>query len=111
MSKRSIQLGPTGRAVAANLKRLRQSRGMTLRQLSAELASRGRALSIDALNQIENGADEDQRRFRRVDVDDLTALAAAFAVPAATLLEVPDCAVCFAAPPPGFTCRTCGTEA
>lgn len=89
MTTGRIELGPTGRTVAANVKRLREARGLTLRALSAELKDRGRPLSADALNKIENGANPDGRAVRRVDVDDLAALSAAFGVgPLALLLPV-----------------------
>ncbi|MFF9687297.1 helix-turn-helix domain-containing protein [Streptomyces sp. NPDC014623] len=89
MTTGRIELGPTGRTVAANVKRLREARGLTLRGLSAELKERGRPLSADALNKIENGAQADGRAVRRVDVDDLAALSAAFGVgPLALLLPV-----------------------
>ncbi|MEU0218941.1 helix-turn-helix transcriptional regulator [Streptomyces sp. NPDC006265] len=89
MTTGRIELGPTGRTVAANVKRLREARGLTLRALSAELKSRGRPLSADALNKIENGASEEPRQVRRVDVDDLMALAVVLGVqPNALLLPV-----------------------
>ncbi|WTK98740.1 helix-turn-helix domain-containing protein [Streptomyces sp. NBC_01508] len=89
MTTGRIELGPTGRTVAANVKRLREARGLTLRALSAELRERGRPLSADALNKIENGAHQDERAVRRVDADDLMALATAFGVgPLALLLPV-----------------------
>ncbi|MFF6966046.1 hypothetical protein ACFY9G_22120 [Streptomyces anthocyanicus] len=66
---------------------------MSLRALSAELKKQGRALGADALNKIENGRpldpgeDERGRQIRRVDVDDLVALALALQVsPTAFLL-------------------------
>ncbi|MFE7980594.1 helix-turn-helix domain-containing protein [Streptomyces cellulosae] len=86
MTTGRIEVGPTGRAVAANVKRLRKARGLSLRALSAELKARGRTLSADALNKIENGAEPDGRGVRRVDVDDLAALAVVFGVSPAALL-------------------------
>lgn len=86
-------MGPTGRAVAANVKRLRASRGLTLRALAAALKEAGRPLSADALNKIENGAPdaEPTKSVRRVDVDDLMALAVVFEVnPSALLLPLDD---------------------
>ncbi|MCC3653214.1 helix-turn-helix transcriptional regulator [Streptomyces sp. S07_1.15] len=87
MTTGRIELGPTGRTVAANVKRLREGRGLTLRALSKALREKGRPLSADALNKIENGASEEPRPIRRVDADDLVALAVALDVhPAALLL-------------------------
>jgi transcriptional regulator with XRE-family HTH domain len=93
MTTGRIELGPTGRTVAANVKRLRGERGLTLRALSATLKEAGRPLSADALNKIENGAADTEpgkggepKPVRRVDVDDLMALAVALDVPVITLL-------------------------
>jgi transcriptional regulator with XRE-family HTH domain len=86
MTTGRIELGPTGRTVAANVKRLRESRGLTLRGLSAALKERGRPLSADALNKIENGNGNEERGIRRVDVDDLMALAVVLEVSPLALL-------------------------
>ncbi|MFI1148717.1 helix-turn-helix domain-containing protein [Streptomyces sp. NPDC020817] len=87
MTTGRIEMGPSGRAVAANVKRLRAARGLSLRALSEALAEVGRSLSPDAINKIENGADEDtQRQIRRVDADDLTAFALVFNVSPLSLL-------------------------
>ncbi|WP_327711298.1 helix-turn-helix transcriptional regulator [Streptomyces sp. NBC_00464] len=86
MTTGRIEVGPTGRTVAANVKRLRESQGLTLRGLSAALKERGRPLSADAVNKIENGAAAPERGVRRVDVDDLMALAVVLDVPVITLL-------------------------
>jgi transcriptional regulator with XRE-family HTH domain len=88
---RVSKLGPTARTVAGNVRRLRQARGISLRALSSQLANGGRALSADAINKIENGCASDAdavtgRQVRRVDVDDLIALAGAFNVSPLALL-------------------------
>lgn len=92
MTTGRIELGPTGRVVAENVKRLRKEKGMSLRALSDALSELGRGLSQDAINKIENGAEEGTRRqIRRVDVDDLIVLAVALNVsPAALLLPLDD---------------------
>jgi transcriptional regulator with XRE-family HTH domain len=69
------------------VKRLRKARGWSLRTLSEALAEVGRGLSQDAINKIENGAEEGTaRQIRRVDVDDMVALAIVFGVSPAALL-------------------------
>jgi transcriptional regulator with XRE-family HTH domain len=89
MAKRRVQLGSTGEAVRRNLTRLRQtlfndgrdSEGVfdsegafvTKVQLARRLADTDRPLTANTVSEVENGA-------RRVDVDDLTALAAALGV-------------------------------
>ncbi|MFF1906023.1 helix-turn-helix domain-containing protein [Kitasatospora sp. NPDC058218] len=86
MTTGRIEVGPSGRTVAANVKRLRETRGLTLRALSVALKDQGRSLSADALNKIENGASDEPRAIRRVDVDDLVALAVVLGVSPVTLL-------------------------
>ncbi|WP_206433847.1 helix-turn-helix transcriptional regulator [Streptomyces sp. ADI98-10] len=86
MTTGRIEVGPTGRTVAANVKRLRESQGLTLRGLSAALRERGRPLSADAVNKIENGAGAPERGVRRVDVDDLMALSVVLGVSPLALL-------------------------
>jgi hypothetical protein len=64
--ERGYDLGPTGQAVAANLRRLRGS--VPLRSLENRLEKIGRRITASALQKIEAGK-------RRVDADELTALA------------------------------------
>lgn len=91
LGKKAIPLGPTGAAVAKNLTRLRKARGMTVRSLSAALAKAGRPLSPDAITRFENAARVGAAQIRRVDVDDLVALAAVLRVnPTALLLPLED---------------------
>jgi transcriptional regulator with XRE-family HTH domain len=70
-------LGPIGETVAANMRDLRGS--MTYAELSQRLAAIGRPIAVLGLSRIESGA-------RRVDADDLVALALAFGVSPVRLL-------------------------
>lgn len=70
MGTRKIELGQTGRIVAARIRRIRERNGLNLQDLSDRLAPLGRPILPSGLSKIEMGN-------RRVDVDDLTALAAA----------------------------------
>ncbi|MBB4711150.1 transcriptional regulator with XRE-family HTH domain [Streptomyces luteogriseus] len=77
--------------MADNVRRLRTARGMSLRALAAELKEIGHPLSSDALNKIENGrtpapGTEEPKQVRRVDVDELMALAQALRVSPMSLL-------------------------
>jgi transcriptional regulator with XRE-family HTH domain/tetratricopeptide (TPR) repeat protein len=72
-------LGPTGERVAARLKQIRLERGLTLGELAARLKELGRPLLLSALSKIEQCQ-------RRVDVDDLVALARALDVSPMLLL-------------------------
>jgi hypothetical protein len=60
--------GPAGRVLATNIKRIRDAQRLTYTKLSKMLAEAGRDLPILALRRIE-------RMERRVDFDDLLALA------------------------------------
>ncbi len=73
------ELGLTALVVAANVRRHRERMGLGFAQLSRELVRVGRDIPPLGLGRIESGE-------RRVDVDELTALAAAFGVSPATLL-------------------------
>lgn len=79
MGTNAVQRGPTADTVAVNVKRLRDDLNLGLRALAARLANAGRPLTHTALDKIERGT-------RRVDVDDLMALAVALEVSPATLL-------------------------
>ncbi len=72
----------TAAAVAANLKAVRRRRGLTVRQLSERLKELGAPILPSGITKIEQGD-------RRVDVNDLMALAAALNVSPARLL-LPD---------------------
>jgi transcriptional regulator with XRE-family HTH domain len=75
-----VDLGPTGEAVAENVRRLRVALGMSLRDLESKLQENGHhAIAHSGLSKIEN-------KSRRVDVDDLMALALALAVTPVALL-------------------------
>lgn len=79
---RPSELEPTGETVAANVVRVRRLRELTLRALSERLAELGHPMSTSAINRIEN-------RSRKVDSDDLMALAVALDVsPLGLLLPV-----------------------
>ncbi|MCH9732731.1 MAG: helix-turn-helix domain-containing protein [Actinomycetia bacterium] len=79
MPKRSVEIGLTGETVRANVKRLRRTQGLTLRDLSDRMKRVDRPMGHSTISEIERGA-------RRVDVDDLMALAVALGVWPATLL-------------------------
>ena len=79
---RRVRMSATGRQVRENVGRIRKGRGMTQVDLAAALLATDRPLGVSAINEIENGA-------RRVDVDDLTALAVALGVNPNALLMPP----------------------
>ncbi|MFF7521238.1 helix-turn-helix domain-containing protein [Streptomyces pseudovenezuelae] len=79
MAARAIQIGEAGEHVAAAVTTQRQRRGWDQRHLAEQVTAAGRNMSASVLGKIESGT-------RRVDVDDLVALAAALDVPPASLL-------------------------
>ena len=72
-----------GECVAANV---RQLRGATLAQLSAQLEAIGQPMSVNTLSKIERGV-------RPVSVDELDALARALSVSTTRLMTHPDLAL------------------
>lgn len=78
--RRAIEVGPHGRRLAANLYRIRNARGLTTRKLAQRLSDLGRPIPASGLTRIEKGQ-------RRVDVDDLLALASTLRVEPMQLLE------------------------
>lgn len=74
-----LELGLTGQVVGKNVTRLRKGAGLNYSGLSQRLADRDRDIPPLAIRRIEDGD-------RRVDVDDLVALAAALNVSPATLM-------------------------
>lgn len=76
---KTLDLGPTGRQVAANVARLRARRGFTYKALSETMEAKGHRIPELGLRRIEAEA-------RRVDADDLAALAVALGVSPLTLL-------------------------
>lgn len=88
--------GLTNSYVAQNIRRARQSIGMDLRTLSEKLTEAGRKLSVSGVSKVELGD-------RRVDVDDLTAIAYALGTTPATLLAPPEGESAFTGVPAGHT--------
>jgi transcriptional regulator with XRE-family HTH domain len=87
MGTRKVELGEAGHTVRAQVRRLREQRGLSLQALSDRLVAVGRPILASGLSKIEAGT-------RRVDVDDLVALAGA-------LGTVPDDLLTPNAPPKG----------
>ena len=68
MAGKEIDLGPTGKQVKENVARVRKARGLSFAELSRQLTEVGRPIPPLGLRRIEEG-------LRRVDVDDIFALA------------------------------------
>jgi transcriptional regulator with XRE-family HTH domain len=82
MTTKKNPLGPTGDTVRQNIKRAREARGLSYAALSRMLAEAGRPIPTLGLSRIEEGQ-------RRVDADDLVALAVALRVNPSALLLPP----------------------
>ena len=84
MSGKKSDLGPIGEHVTHTVRKFRKARGLSYAELSRRLADMGREIPSLGLRRIESGE-------RRVDADDLVALALALDVtPLALLLPSPD---------------------
>jgi transcriptional regulator with XRE-family HTH domain len=79
MSAQKNPLGPTGDTVRHNVRRIREARGLTYAELSRRLKAVGREIPTLGLSRVEEGK-------RRVDADDLVALAMVFGVSPVALL-------------------------
>lgn len=88
--------GITHEHVSANIRAARQAIGLDVRTTSRLLTEAGRKLSPSGISKIENGD-------RRVDVDDLTALAYALRTTPAALLTPPDAATAVTGVPEQYT--------
>lgn len=82
MAGKKTQEGPTGEAVRANVKRFREALNLTFAELSRRLDVLGNPIPSLGLRRIEQGD-------RKVDVDDLVALAVVLKVTPSILL-LPD---------------------
>lgn len=79
MAGRAIEIGDVGKQVSTVVAELRKRRGWDQKRLAELVTEAGRPMSASMVGKIEGGA-------RRVDVDDLVALAFALEVPPARLL-------------------------
>ena len=79
MGTRKVEQGQIGMNVAAQVRRVREQRGWSLRELSEQMGAVGRPVQASGLAKVEAGD-------RRVDVDDLAALATALDVEVHRLL-------------------------
>lgn len=82
MATRALELGPIGQHVADSIARIRRDKGLEQGDLADRVTEAGRPMSASILSKIEGGR-------RRLDVDDLVALAAALDVNPSLLLLTP----------------------
>lgn len=78
-TRRANELGPSGTRVAENIKQVRESLPLTTEQLAERVTAYGRPMRANTITKIE-------KMQRRVDVDDLVALALALRVSVNALL-------------------------
>jgi transcriptional regulator with XRE-family HTH domain len=96
-------LGAAAHNARHNIQRIREERGLHYAALSARLTEAGHPIPGYQLGRLEGGQ-------RRIDVDDLAALARVLGVTPGELLEPPpQCEQCQGEPPAGFTCNRCRT--
>jgi transcriptional regulator with XRE-family HTH domain len=82
MNSKAIELGPTGRRLTDTIRTLRRQRGISQTELAERMAAAGRPMGMAGISRIERGE-------RRVDIDDLVALAESFGVTPTALLDGP----------------------
>lgn len=82
MAKTPKQRGPSAERVAANVRELRKARGLDLAGLAQRMSAVGQPIGLTGISKLETGE-------RRVDVDDLVALAVALDVSPVRLLLPP----------------------
>jgi transcriptional regulator with XRE-family HTH domain len=88
-NRRSNELGPTGRRVAENVRQIRERAGVSKAELAKRLAKIGRPINASGISKLESlvgRTEETSERQRRVDADDLAALALALGVAPVRLL-------------------------
>lgn len=95
--------GEASRIAVGNIRTHRARLGMTVTEMSEAMTEIGHPLPPISIHRLEDGN-------RRIDVDDLTALARLFKVSRESLLTEPECEACFDLPPAGFTCNVCQTH-
>lgn len=86
MGTRQVDRGPTGVRAAANLRAVRETRGLSLARLSERLTKIGRPMLPSGISKLESGD-------RRMDVDDLMALSVALGINPSRLLLPVNCRV------------------
>ncbi|MFD8303205.1 helix-turn-helix domain-containing protein [Streptomyces sp. NPDC059690] len=82
MTEKRNPLGPIGENVRVNVQRIREEQRLSLAELSRRLDAIGRKIPTLGLGRVESGE-------RRVDADDLVALAEVLSVSPATLMLPP----------------------
>lgn len=79
MAEKRIEPGPLAQQAARSIRRIREARRITYSELAERLAAAGRPIPVLGLSRMEQGD-------RRIDVDDLSAIAQALRVPPIWLL-------------------------
>lgn len=87
MGSKRVNRGPVSDRVAANVKVLRKLRGLSLSELAGRMRSLGMGMAATGISKVELG---NRPGGRRVDVDDLVALALALDVTPSRLLLTED---------------------
>lgn len=94
------------RAVIARIRRERLARRMSTQELADAVTAAGYYVTRGNLAMKETATAGERGVI--VSVDLLHAVAQVFDLPVADLLSLEPCHACGDAPPPGFTCNTCG---
>lgn len=89
--------------IARRIRRAREARGWSAARMAHEMTLKGVRWDRFNVTHLEIG------RRQNVTVDELLALACVLGVSPMEIIKEDPCAQCGGEPPPGYTCRTCGT--
>jgi transcriptional regulator with XRE-family HTH domain len=95
------KLADVDRTAAANIRRIRKRRGLSEQGLADKVTALGHPLSRVMLSKKE-------RTKASILISDLVFIAQALDVEPSKILAQTSCDACGDAPPPGYTCKTCG---
>lgn len=98
------------RTVGANVRTLRTKRGWSQRALAKNTELTGKPVGFSTICRMEKASTPEASPVA-IYIDDVVSLAAALNVTVHQLIATPKCLACMDSPPPGYACRTCGTEA
>lgn len=93
---------PVTRAVIQTVRKLRQDRGLSTRQLAELMTASGYPTKRATLAAAETGL------RKEVSIDWIWAVSQALNVSLKVIVQGPDCSGCMDDPPAGFSCNSCG---
>lgn len=93
-------LGPRAAQMVSTIRRLREAQRLTYAEMAKQLMALDQPIPTLGLSRIERGE-------RRLDIDEIHAIATVLGVKAENLWQASQCGACLGTPPAGFSCNTC----